>query len=51
MGVVTRCFETMAAECPRVSVNIKIDYRAGPAGRLQSKVATVEQLLGRELKT
>jgi uncharacterized protein (TIGR00106 family) len=51
MGVVTRCFETMAAGCPRVSASIRIDYRAGPAGRLQSKVATVERLLGRELKT
>ena len=51
MGVVTACFETMAAECPRVGVHMKIDYRAGPAGRLQSKVATVEQRLGRKLKT
>ena len=51
MAVVTRCFETLASDCPRISVNIKIDYRAGPAGRLQSKVATVEQRLGRKLNT
>lgn len=51
MGVVTACFETLAGDCPRISVNIKIDYRAGPTGRLQSKVATVEQRLGRKLNT
>lgn len=51
IGVVTRCYEAFATDCPRISVNIKIDYRAGPAGRLQSKVATVERLLGRKLKS
>ena len=51
IGVVTRCYEALATDCSRISVNIKIDYRAGPAGRLQSKVATVERLLGRKLKS
>lgn len=49
MGVVTRCFELLAAEFPRVSVHIKVDYRAGPAGRLQAKTARIEQRLGRKL--
>ena len=51
MGVVTSCFETLSADCPRIGVHIKIDYRAGPAGRLTSKVEAVEQRLGRKLKT
>jgi uncharacterized protein (TIGR00106 family) len=51
MAVVTACFETMAADCPRVGVHLKVDYRAGPAGRLKSKTATVEQHLGRKLST
>ena len=51
MAVVTACFETLAAECPRIGVHLKVDYRAGPAGRLQSKVAAVERQLGRKLKT
>jgi len=51
MGVVTQCFELLRAEFPRVGVQIKVDYRAGPAGRLQSKIAKVEQTLGRKLKT
>ena len=51
MGIVTSCFETLAADCPRIGVHIKIDYRAGPAGRLTAKVEAVEQRLGRKLKT
>ncbi|MDH5540883.1 MAG: MTH1187 family thiamine-binding protein [Rhizobacter sp.] len=51
MGVVTACFETLAADFNRVGVHIKVDYRAGPAGRLQAKTARVEQQLGRKLKT
>ena len=35
----------------RVGVHLKVDYRAGPAGRLKSKTATVEQHLGRKLST
>ena len=49
MGVVTRCFELLQAEFPRISVHIKIDYRQGPAGRLKSKIAAVENKLGRKL--
>jgi uncharacterized protein (TIGR00106 family) len=49
MGVVTRCFELMAAEFHRVSVQIKVDYRAGPAGRLKAKTASVEKKVGRKL--
>ena len=51
MGVVTACFEALAADCPRIGVQIKVDYRAGPAGRLRSKTARVEERLGRKLST
>jgi uncharacterized protein (TIGR00106 family) len=51
MGVVTACFEALAADCARISVHIKVDYRAGPAGRLKSKTAKVEEHLGRKLNT
>ena len=51
MGVVTACFEAMKADCPRIGTNIKIDYRAGPAGRLTSKVASVQEKVGRKLST
>jgi uncharacterized protein (TIGR00106 family) len=50
-AVVRRCFEALRPDCERISVSIKVDYRAGPGGRLESKVRHVEQLLGRPLKT
>jgi uncharacterized protein (TIGR00106 family) len=51
MAVVTACFETMRADCRRVSTQIRIDYRAGPGGRLHSKVDSVQSKLGRKLST
>ncbi len=46
LGVVRRCFEALQADCDRISCSIKIDYRKGPGGRLESKVKKVEALLG-----
>ncbi|NQT36524.1 MAG: MTH1187 family thiamine-binding protein [Planctomycetes bacterium] len=50
MDVVRRCFERMSADCDRVECSIKIDYRKGRQGRLESKIASVEEKLGRPLK-
>jgi uncharacterized protein (TIGR00106 family) len=51
MAVVTACFDAMRADCPRISTSIRIDYRAGPGGRLQAKVDAVQEKLGRKLST
>ncbi len=51
MAVVTSCFEAMRADCPRIGTHIKIDYRAGPGGRMTSKVDSVQNKLGRKLST
>ncbi|MFT4103979.1 MAG: MTH1187 family thiamine-binding protein [Burkholderiaceae bacterium] len=51
-AVVTACFEHLRrAGNTRIAVNLKVDWREGPAGRLQAKTAKVEQLLGRKLRT
>jgi uncharacterized protein (TIGR00106 family) len=50
LDVMRRCIEATAADCNRVTCSAKLDYRRGHAGRLRSKVASVEQKLGRELK-
>jgi uncharacterized protein (TIGR00106 family) len=50
MGVVAACFEALKTDCSRIGVHIKIDYRAGPAGRLKSKIEHVEERLGRKLR-
>jgi uncharacterized protein (TIGR00106 family) len=51
MGVVTACFEALKTDCSRIGVHLKVDYRAGPGGRLKSKTERVEQRLGRKLQT
>jgi len=51
MGVVRACLERMTGSCDRVACTIKIDWRRGAEGRLEGKVASVEQRLGRRLRT
>ncbi len=49
-AVVRRCFEALQADCPRISCSIKVDYREGPGGRLQSKVRKVQELVAVPVK-
>jgi len=51
MAVVTACFEAMRVDCNRIGTHIRIDYRAGPGGRLTSKIDSVQKKLGRKLST
>src|SRR5213593_4748936 len=50
LAVLKQCFDAMATDCQRITCTAKLDYRRGHAGRLQSKVASVEKKLGRPLK-
>lgn len=51
-AVVKACFDQLRASgCTRIGVHLKVDWRDGPAGRLQAKTAKVEQVLGRKLKS
>jgi uncharacterized protein (TIGR00106 family) len=45
MALITTCIRAVAAEAPRVSVVVKIDYRPGVTGALTGKVAAVEERL------
>jgi uncharacterized protein (TIGR00106 family) len=49
MKVVKECHDLMISDCERVSTAIKIDFRKGKSGRLESKMKSVEDKLGREL--
>ena len=51
MAVVTDCFAALEADCPRISAQIKVDYRQGDNSRMRSKIEAVENLLGRKLST
>jgi uncharacterized protein (TIGR00106 family) len=47
--VIRKGYEALAADCNRVSVLVRIDYRKGKKGRLKSKIASVEKKLGGEV--
>ena len=51
MGVVKACFDALRTDCPRIGVNLKIDYRAGTEPRMKAKVDAVRAHLGRPLAT
>lgn len=48
--LIKKCFEKMKGDCRRISISIKADYREGKSGRLESKIKSVEEKLGREVK-
>ncbi len=50
MGVLKQGFEVLKQECPRISITMKIDYREGKSGRIKSKVESVEEKIGRQIR-
>jgi uncharacterized protein (TIGR00106 family) len=42
MALVDRCFKTMEEESDRIYLTINADFHRGEAGRIESKVKTVE---------
>ena len=50
MRVIQQCHELLAADSDRVMCTIKMDWRRGRSGRIEGKVASVEQSLGRSLR-
>jgi uncharacterized protein (TIGR00106 family) len=51
MKVVGDCFRALEPDCPRIGMNLKMDYRPGTESRLKSKIEAVEKQLGRKLRT
>jgi uncharacterized protein (TIGR00106 family) len=50
MGVVKSCFDRMKQDCRRISISLKVDYREGASGRMESKIRSVEEKLGHPLE-
>ncbi len=50
MDVLKKGFYELKKDCPRISITMKIDYRAGKSDRLKSKVESVEKKIGRSIK-
>jgi uncharacterized protein (TIGR00106 family) len=51
MRVIQECHEELLKDSNRVSCTIKMDYRKGASGRLEGKVKSVEEKVGRKLRT
>jgi uncharacterized protein (TIGR00106 family) len=49
--VVTGCFNLLAQDCERITINLKVDYRKGSESRMLTKIEKVEKLLNRKLVT
>ncbi len=51
LALLQRCFAVLQSDCDRITCTVKFDYRAGDASRLDAKLASVQQQVGRPLKT
>ena len=51
LAVINKAYEELQLDCGRIYSSIKIDWRKGPVGRLNNKVASVEAKLGRKLNS
>ena len=51
LSVIEYAYAELQADCSRIYSTIKIDYRKGPIGRLDKKTNSVEEKLGRKLRT
>lgn len=50
MSVLKKGFEALKEDCNRISITMKIDYRKDRSKGLISKVKSVEEKVGREIK-
>jgi uncharacterized protein (TIGR00106 family) len=50
LALLTRCFRHLEEVSDRVSTSVKLDFRKGKAGRLESKIESVKAKAGRPLK-
>lgn len=50
LDLMRRCIEHVAQHSDRVTCAAKLDFRRGQSGRIKSKVQSVEQQLGRQVR-
>lgn len=51
MRVIQQCYEALAADSNRIACTVKMDWRRGRTGALESKVESVQKHIGRPLRT
>ncbi|MBP1751004.1 MAG: hypothetical protein H6Q52_3543 [Deltaproteobacteria bacterium] len=51
LAIIKKCYEQLEPDCARIYSTVKFDIRKGAIGRMEGKVASVENKVGRKLKT
>ena len=51
MRVIQQCHQELLKDSNRVTCTLKMDYRKGAANRLEGKIQSVQEKLGRKLRT
>lgn len=51
LTIIRKCYEQLEPDCNRIYSTIKLDIRKGSTGRLEGKIASVEEKVGKKLKT
>lgn len=51
LSIIKKCYEQLEPDCGRIYSTVKFDIRKGASGRLEGKVASVEEKVGKKLKT
>lgn len=49
LALLEKCFAALQSDCSRIECTVKFDYRSGDQSRLESKTASVQEKVGREL--
>jgi len=47
LDVLRQCMKALAVDCDRITCTAKLDYRSGQTGRLDAKVKSVQEKMGR----
>ncbi|MEN2994685.1 MAG: MTH1187 family thiamine-binding protein [Thermodesulfovibrio sp.] len=50
MSLIKKCRDSLMEEVERIIIDIKIDDRKGATGRIEGKVKSVEEKIGKQLK-
>ena len=50
MGLIKKCHQLLAGQAERVITEISIDDRKTRSNRIEGKVASIEKILGKEIK-
>ena len=51
LSIIKKCYEQLEPDCGRIYSTVKFDIRKGASDRLEGKIASVEEKVGKKLKT